>query len=76
MPEYVGYDCRPGDMIETTNWEGERRNARVLDTFPSGVRLQFQDAEPEYISYESLIADRAEYVAKCDPVRRPQSWSQ
>ena len=76
MPECVNCDCRPGDVINTLDRHEERRNARVIDTFPKGVRCQFNDDdEPVYRSYQTLHADRAQYAAKCEPVQPPRPWS-
>jgi len=70
---YVGYDCRPGDLItwHSGNW-------RVVDTFPNDVRLEATTNDDERdpvvlrANYRELIAGRAFYAARLIPCLPPE----
>jgi hypothetical protein len=71
---YVGYDCRPGDVIKL-----DGANHKVLDTFPGGVRIEPTQGAPGVsegraytASYNRLQRDKAYYVARLIPCRAPE----
>lgn len=75
--EYVNYDCRPGDVINL-HYLYRRQNARVIATYShsrGGVRLQFNDGSEGNFSYKLLKQECAAfYVAKCEPVEKPEPF--
>lgn len=68
MNERVIFNCRVGDVIFFRDDEGWARNARIVSTWPNGVRVQFSDEERQDFPYETLAERGATYVAKCEPV--------
>lgn len=70
-PMTVNYNYHPGDLIRATNDRGHARNARVVDTFPNGVTLQWNDEVRQYLTYATLRERGAAYVAQVVIVRPP-----
>jgi len=59
----VGYDCCTGDTIMWTLPGKKREAAKVVDTWPNGVRLKFKRGNQELICYRELAERGATYVS-------------
>lgn len=69
----VNFDCRTGDVIFFKDDEGWSRNARVVDTWPNKVRVQFSDEDVRVFSYKTLRERGAIYVAQVVIVATPST---